>query len=420
MRRVDSGVGHGYDFLMAEAEMLTRESTKSTSITRTASSLLPPSVSAVGTADVRKPLVPVLVKASGATVTDADGNEYLDFVCGQGSLLLGHDDDRIVAAITKAAAKGFALGETTETRVKLAELLAARFPTIDMIQFAPSRFHVVREVARLARRRTNRATIVIPDGTTSRGALADDEHVIGMARSSDAIESTMATLAEVPAAIMIEPVGTCGGLHLAPDGYLQQLRNWCDRHDVLLVFDEAVTAFRLAPGGASTLYDVHPDVTCFGTSVTGGMGVAAYGARRELMRELAADPRVHLPTMDVSHEPSFAAGVAFLQATAEEGFHEALEPRGTMLATALSELAPKDQVSLEVEHVGSFVGIDIAIGSSEAAGATFHETMLNQGVLVPGELRTCLYVSAAHQEDHILRAVDAVDHAMTAIHDMMP
>jgi len=422
--RVDNPQRQGYDSPMAEIETLTRESTKSTAVTRAAAGLIPHRVPGKRPSDSPGPLVPVLARASGAAVTDVDGNEYVDFIGGQGSLLLGHDDDRIVAAITKAAAKGYALGETTETRVKLAELLAARFPTIDMVQFAPSRYHVVREVARLARTFTNRAKVIIPDGTASRDAFADDDQVIDVACTANAMEQAVAGLSEAPAAVILEPVGTRGGLRLPPDGFLQRVRDLCDSREILLVFDEAVTAFRLAPGGASTLMNVHPDVTCFGTSVTGGMGVTAYGARRDLMRELAADPRVHLPAMDVGDEPSFAAGVAFLQATAEEGFHEFLEERATTFATALSVLPPKGAISLNVERIGSIIGIEINTGASPttdrcAIETTFYETLLNHGVLFPTGLRFCLYVSAAHQDDHISRAAGALDRALTAIHDMM-
>ncbi len=409
---------------MVDAETLTRESTKSTAITRAAASLIPRRGPGAGSTDSPGPLVPVLAKASGASVTDVDGNEYVDFICGQGSMLLGHDDDRIVAAITKAAAKGYTLGETTETRVKLAELLAARFPTIDMVQFAPSQYHVVREVARLARVHSNRTKVIIPDNTASRHAFADDDHVIDVAYTAEALEEAIVNRSEAPAAVILEPVPTLGGLRLPPDDFLQRVRDLCDSHKVLLVFDEAVTAFRLAPGGASTLIGVHPDVTCFGTSVTGGMGITAYGARRDLMRTLAADPRVHLPAMDVGNEPSFAAGVAFLQATAEKGFHESLEERAKTFAAALLELPPKGPISLSVKRSGSIIGVEINDGSSPTTErctieTTFYETLLNHGVLFPTGLRFCLYVSAAHQDDHIARAVDATDRALTAVHDMM-
>jgi len=413
-----------YDSIMADAETMSRETTRSTTIARAAAGLIPDRRRDRGKTDGTRPVTPVLAKASGAVVTDVDGNEYVDFVCGHGSLLLGHADDRIVAAITKAAAKGYAIGETTDTRVKLAELLAARFPPIDMVQFAPSRYHVVREATRLARMHTGRTAIVIGEGTASRGAFADDDGVIDAPRTTDGLERSLADVPEPPAAVVLEPVGTGDGLHLPPDGFLKHVRAWCDAHQTLLVFDEAITAFRMAPGGASTLMDVHADVTCFGTSVTGGMGVTAYGARRDLMRTWASDPRVHLPAMDVGDEPSFAAGVALLQATAEEGFHAALDQQSAALATALTELPARGTIDLKAESVGGIVGVELDVGAAPtvdrgAIDTTFYETLLNHGVLFPTGRRFCLYVSAAHQDDHIARAVDAVDRALTAIHDMM-
>lgn len=402
---------------MTESQASERASTKSSSITRAASGLIPATEEAKRTATALK--APVLAKASGAAVTDVDGNEYVDFVCGEGSLLLGHGDERLVAAVTKAVSKGCSLGAQSEMRVRLAELVAARFPSIDMVQFAPSRFHAVREVVRLVRTLTGRRPIVIPHGSRCRRALTDDDSIVHVDRGIDALEACQRSGTEAPAAVVVEPIGTDGGLHLPPNGYLQSLREWCDRHGVLLVFDEAVTAFRLAPGGACTRFDVHPDLMCFGTSLTGGMGVAAYGGRRALMRDAGADETVHMACVEVGGESAFAAGVAFLQATAEDGFHEALEQVSAALEEALAAIEPKPGAGLEVIRAGSILGMTI-VGEAAArdqAAATFYRTCLDDGVLVAPGLSSCLYVSAAHRDEHVTRAAQALDHALTAVHD---
>jgi len=404
---------------MSETQATERASAKSTSITKAASGLIPANEDADQAAKVLQ--APVLGKTSGAVVTDVDGNEYVDLVCGEGSLLLGHGDDRIVAAVTKAVSKGCSLGGTSEMRVRLAELVAARIPSIDMIQFAPSRFHAVREAARLVRRLTDRRHILIPVGSRCRRALTDDDAVVDVPQDVETMASSLEAIDAPPAAVFVEPIGTNDGLHLPPEGYLRALRDWCDRHDVLLVFDEAVTAFRIATGGASTLYDVHPDLTCFGTSMTGGMGVAAYGGRRELMRGSAADETVHMECAEVGEESSFAAGVALLQATAEDGFHDELEQRSAALAEGLAGLEPKPDALLETARIGSIIGLRVtgpaASANAASAAATFYRACLDHGVLVTPGLSTCLYVSAAHRDDHVTRAVKALDRAVTAIHD---
>ncbi len=409
---------------MMQADTLARDTTKSGSVAQAAERLLPQR-DRVGTPSVipvRE--LPVLAKASGAVVTDADGNNFIDFVCGHGSLLLGHSDDRIIAAITKATSKGCALGETTEARVRLAELIVARFPSVDMVQFTSSRAGALREVERLTRAHTGRHTVIIPEHTRSRQAFSNYDGIVSVPFADvSAMDSVVKDGAQAPGAVLVEPIGTDHGVHPPPDGYLAELRDWCDRHDALLVFDESVTALRLTPGGVGEQFEVKPDITCFGTSITGGMAAAAYGGRRDLMQAHAASDEVHMPLGDIGHEPSLAAGVALLQATAEEDFHRTLEARAGVFERELTALAPRQHIAIEVHRVGSLIGFHITpssdetvpFDSSERTHAVFFRELIQRGVLFPMPLPVCLYVSSAHTASQLADTVKAVGAALDAV-----
>ncbi len=424
---VDITDAHGYDFDMTETEIL-RDAAKSTSITKAAAQLIPRRDGDGTGTTVPPDARPIFARASGAVVTDVDGNDYIDFICGHGSQLLGHGDDRIIAAITKATSKGCALGETTEARVRLAELIVARFPAIDMVQFTSSRAGSLREVQRLARTHTGRSAVVIPERTRSRRAFSNDDGIIDVPFADiNAMDAVINSAAQPPAAVLVEPIGTDNGVHPPPDGYLLALRDWCDQHGALLVFDEAVTALRMSPSSTCKAYEAEPDLTCFGSSITGGMAAAAYGGRRKLMQAHAACAEVHMPLGDIGHEPSLAAGVALLQATAEEAFHQQLEAAVASFERGLIALPPRKHVAVQVHRTGSLIGFGLAPTKSDAAPfvpsgiacATFLHELMQHGVLFPMKLPCCLYVTSAHTEAQLTSAVaavgaalDAVDHAL--------
>lgn len=410
---------------MTGTETLARNGTKSALITRAAGQLIPQRGGDGLDAVVPLQDRPVFARASGAVVTDVDGRDYIDFICGHGAQLLGHGDDRIIAAITKATSKGCALGETTELRVRLAELLVARFAAVDMVQFTSSRAGALREAQCLVRVHTGRPTLFIPKHTRSRRAFALDEDVIDVPLGDvGAMDAAVKHSGQVPGAVLLEPVGTEDGVHPTPQGYLSELRRWCDDHGALLVFDEAVTALRMSPGGVGTEYEVEPDLTCFGTSITGGMAAAAYGGRRQLMRAHGASAQVHMPLGDIGHEPSLAAGVALLQATAEESFFTELEATAISLEQQLRKLPPRRHAAVHVSRVGTLVGFEIVSterGSDRlsthrhAATSVFFRELLNHGVLFPMKLPCCLYVTSAHTEAQLASTTEGVSAALNAV-----
>lgn len=421
---VDSANASSYDSSMMQDDALLHDSTKSGSVAQAAARLLPQRDRTATPTTILPREQPVLARASGAVVTDVDGQDYIDFVCGHGSLLLGHGDDRIIAAITKATSKGCALGETTEARVRLAELIISRFPSVDMVQFTSSRAGALREVERLSRAYTGRRTIIIPEHTRSRQAFSNYDDIVSVPFADiNAMDSVSKDASETPGAVLVEPVGTDHGVHSPPDGYLAALRGWCDRHNALLVFDESVTALRFTSGGVGEQHEVKPDITCFGTSITGGMAAAAYGGRRDLMQAHAASDEVHMPLGDIGHEPSLAAGVALLQATAEEEFHRTLEARASAFERGLLALAPRKRVAIEVHRVGSLIGFHIVSTSNQtepfdasgSAHAVFFRELIRCGVLFPMPLPVCLYVSSAHTEPQLAETVEAVEAALDAV-----
>ena len=391
----------------------------------------------------------VIAKAKGAVITDVDGNSYIDYVGSWGPLILGHADERVVAAIDKAAAKGCSFGAPTEAETQLAELIVSRVPSIEMVRMVNSGTEAGMSAIRLARGYTGRDKIIKFEGCyhghsdallvqagsgamtfgspsspgVPAGTVADT--LVLSYNDLDAVEAALSEHGKQMAAVLVEPIAGNMGCILPNTGYLEGLRRLCTEHDVLLIFDEVMTGFRVAPGGTQQLYGVQPDLTCLGKIVGGGLPVAAYGGRREIMEQVSPVGAVYQAGTLSGNPLGMAAGIATLHALAEEGVYESLEASAAKLAQGLRSAAAGAGVATRHTRVGSMM---CTFFSSEpvtdfaSAGrcdtrayAVFFHAMLDRGVYLAPSQFECLFVSLAHTDEQIEETIAAAAEAFQVV-----
>ena len=391
---------------------------------------------------------PFIAKGKGATLTDADGNHYIDYVGGYGPMILGHAHERVMTAITKAVHKGASFGAPTESEVKLAEAVAEAMPAIEAVRLVSSGTEAVMTALRLARGVTGRAKIVKTVGgyhghadamlvSAGSGALtlgvpsspgvpagAAADTVLVPYNDLSAAAAAMEQFAGQIAGMIVEPVAGNMGVVLPGEGYLQGLRELCDAHGAMLIFDEVMTGFRLAYGGAQQVYGVRPDITTLGKILGGGMPVGAVGGRRTLMNHLAPVGPVYQAGTLSGNPIAMAAGLATLAELQAEGFYESLEQASAQLAQGLLDAARAaglaDRVCLN--RAASMMTLFFTPGpvrdhaaataADPAAFATYFHAMLDAGVYLPPSQYEAFFLSAAHTQDDIHRTIDAAQHAM--------
>ncbi|MBN1511406.1 MAG: glutamate-1-semialdehyde 2,1-aminomutase [Phycisphaerae bacterium] len=390
-----------------------------------------------------------IAKGAGAILTDLDGNSYTDYVGSWGPLILGHADERVVAAINKAAAKGCSFGAPTEAEVRLAELVIARVPGIEMVRFVNSGTEAAMSAVRLARGFTGRDAIVkfegcyhghvdpllvkagsglLTFGTPSSpgvpGTATADTLVVPYNNLSAAKE-LFAEHGKRIAAVLVEPIAGNMGCVPPAEGFLAGLRSLCDQHGSLLVFDEVMTGFRVAAGGAQQLYGVQPDLTCLGKVLGGGLPMAAYGGRREIMEQVSPLGPVYQAGTLSGNPLATAAGIATLEALAEPDVYETLETRSARLAEGLSQAARSAGVPVYQTRVGSMLCVFFAEGpvtdyasavrSDTKAYARFFHAMLEHGIYLAPSQYECMFVSLAHTDDLIESTIQAADEAFDEV-----
>lgn len=369
---------------------------------------------------------PVFAKGHGATLIDVDGNEYIDYIGGHGALILGHADQRVVAAISKAASKGCGFGVPSETEVRLVELIVGRFPSIDMVRLTHTSADALSCAVAAARDYTGREVVATFDGYP----IGSDEPSSSFTlpyNGTDAAQRLFREHGSNIAAVVVEPVGVSTGLIPPADRFLRTLRTLCDSHGALLIFDEACTGLRVAPGGSAALCGVAPDLTVLGPMLGGGLPLAACGGSKKVMKHAEARGVAGRLGPTSGNLIAMAAGIATLQAIGEPGFYEALEEKAVRLEDGLRAAAQTAGVSTYHTRVASILGMFFShehVTQATSARrcdasrfARFHETMLDRGVLLPPSPFSCIFISAAHTDDEINRTIEAARQAFTAVGD---
>jgi glutamate-1-semialdehyde 2,1-aminomutase len=392
---------------------------------------------------------PVFIyKAKGAVLTDVDGNEYVDYVGSWGPLILGHADDRVVAAVGKALHHGSSFGAPTVRETQLAELVVEAVPSIEMVRFVNSGTEATMSAIRLARGYTGRDAVVkiegcyhghvdsllvsAGSGATTFGTPSSPgvpEPVVGATlvvpfNDLTALKAVFDEHGERIACCVVEPIAGNMGCVPPADGYLQGLREVCDKHGAILVFDEVMTGFRVAYGGAQELYGVRPDMTCLGKIIGGGLPVGAFGGRAEIMKQLSPLGPVYQAGTLSGNPLAMAAGIATLEALKEPGVYKDLEAKSANLAAGLERAAKEARVATYHTRVGSMMCTffadqpvtDYASAKrcdTEAYGRFFHG-MLERGVYLAPSQFECAFVSTAHTDEQIGRTVEMAAEAFAS------
>lgn len=369
----------------------------------------------------------------GSRVWDVDGNTYIDYVGAWGPAILGHAPPAVVEACVEAVRKGAVFGTPHRLELEFAEKLAATVPSIEQIRFVNSGTEAVMSAIRLARGFTGRDKIVMFEGCYhghSDSTLATSAHASSagvpadFARNAmlvefnnlDSLERCLQEEKGNIAAVIIEPVAGSMGLVAPKPGYLAGVRELCSQFEVVLIFDEVLTGFRVAYGGAQVLYNVIPDLTCFGKALGGGMPIGAYGGKTEIMERLSPNGDVYQAGTFSGNPVTMAGGIATLEGLSRPGVYDVLERQTKRLfdglESALEEVATKHKkLPVQLQRVGSMFGILFADSPVENFKqsqsidqnlfATFFHELLSLGVMLPPTAVDAACVSAAHSDEDI-------------------
>jgi len=390
-----------------------------------------------------------ITSARGATITDVDGKTYIDYVGSWGPMILGHADEEVVAAIQEIAVKGTSFGAPTELEVKLAQEVIDAVPSIEMVRMVSSGTEATMSAIRLARGVTGRtklvkfegcyhghgdsllvkagsgvATLGLPDSPGVPAALAENTITVAF-NDASALEQVFNEHKDI-AAVIIEPV--VGNMGCVPPraGYLEAVRKVTREHGALLIFDEVMTGFRVARGGAQERYGITPDITTLGKIIGGGLPVGAYGGSRELMNNIApAGPIYQAGTLS-GNPLSMTAGLVTLRRLRDKSVYERLESASQRLCEGLAGAAREAGVATVTNRVGSMwtsfftaepvIDWDSANKSNRELYGKFFHAMLEEGVYLAPSQFEAAFVSLSHTDEIIERTVEAAKKAVHRLH----
>lgn len=379
--------------------------------------------------------------AEGCRVFDADGNGFIDYIGSWGPMILGHRPPPVVRAIGEVLDKGTSFGAPTLLEIRLAEMIVEAVPSIDVVRMVNSGTEATMSAIRLARGATGRDIIIKFDGCYHGHAdtllveAGSGVATLGIPGSPGVPESVVAQTLSLPyndiravqavmdrkgdqvAGIIVEPVAGNMGLVRPAEGFLETLRDLTEKSGSLLIFDEVMTGFRVAYGGAQSLYGIRPDISCFAKIIGGGLPVGAYGGRRDVMEHVAPRGAVYQAGTLSGNPLAMAAGIATLEQLQTPGFYERLDEKAEYLAVGLKTAAQKAGIPVQVDRVGSMLGLFFtgqavtnfadAKTSDLSRFAEYYKGMLNRGVyLAPSQFES-LFVSAAHAIEQIDQTIEA-------------
>jgi len=393
-----------------------------------------------------------LREGQGCTVMDIDGNTYIDYIGSYGPMIAGHANERVVAALSKAIGRGTSFGMPTEAESNLASMIISALPAVEMVRFVNSGTEAAMSAIRLARAATGRDLVVkcigcyhghadgllvqagsgaLTLGTPSSPGIPASVTSCTLLVSYNDLAAARAVFEAHPgkiACFAVEPVAGNMGVVPPADGYLQGLRELCDQHGTLLLFDEVMTGFRVAWGGAQVRYDVKPDLTCLGKVIGGGLPCAAYGGPRSLMEQISPTGSVYQAGTLSGNPLAMAGGLATLEIMQETGVYNVLERRSAMLAEGLIDAAAKTGVPIALNRVGSMLtpffikdktqvvtNYAQATGGDTAAYARFFHAMLDNGVTLPPSQYEAFFVGLAHTDAHIESTIRAAEAAFAVV-----
>ena len=386
----------------------------------------------------------------GAWLTDSDDNRYIDYVGAWGPLILGHRNEKVIAALTEQLEKGLGYGASTEGEVEIAQKICELVPSIEQVRLVTSGTEATMSAIRLARGFTKRDKVVKFEGCyhghvdgllvkAGSGALTLGEpdslgvpkaytkltHVLSY-NDIEGVNDFFAEHGDEIACIIVEPVA--GNMNCVPPlpGFLEALRDVCSKHGAVLIFDEVMTGFRVGLGGAQGVYGVTPDLTTLGKVIGGGLPVGAFGGRKDIMQHIAPSGAVYQAGTLAGSPLAVAAGLAMLNSISEPGFYDKLGGQAEKLVTGLKERAAAANVPFTTNQLGGMFGLffsnESQVSHFEQVMAcnadhfrTFFHAMLDNGVYLAPSSFEAGFISAAHGDAEIATTLDAAERAFAAI-----
>jgi len=382
-------------------------------------------------------------RAQGASVYDVDGNEFVDFVCSWGPMILGHAHPVILAAISEAMQHGTSFGAPTPKEIELATMVVDALPSVEKVRFVSSGTEATMSAVRLARGYTGKKVIVKFDGCyhghadsflvkAGSGVITlgipgspgvPDEIVKNTVsipyNNEEVLEKTLRDSSLDIACVIVEPVaGNMGCVPPAP-GFLEKLRSLTTELGILLIFDEVITGFRLAYGGAQEYFGIMPDLTCLGKIIGGGLPVGAYGGRADIMDKVAPDGPVYQAGTLSGNPLAMAAGIATLKLLRQEGFYRQLNDKAAGFAARLREIGERTKIPVCLNQVGTLMTgffttekvVDFAsamTADTERYGLHYRQ-MLSEGIYLAPSQFEVLFISAAQSEKQLDKALEMTE-----------
>jgi glutamate-1-semialdehyde 2,1-aminomutase len=390
-----------------------------------------------------------IAEASGAIIRDVDGSEYIDYVGSWGPMILGHAHPEVAAAIQERLGRGTSYGAPTELEVIMAETIVEMVPSIEMVRMVNSGTEAAMSAIRLARGVTGRKMIVKFDGCyhghadsllVSAGSgvatlgipgspgVPDDlvRHTLSLPFNDiQALNGAFDRYGPDIACIIAEPIPGNMGVVIPDGAFLQRLRDITEASGALLIFDEVISGFRVAPGGAQEIYGIRPDLTCLGKIIGGGLPVGAYGGKREIMLRMAPEGDIYQAGTLSGNPLAMAAGIATLTILRQGNLYQQLEKMGNVLFSGLETLAGNAGIPVAVNRIGSMGSLfftdtsvsDFVTASASDAGRfrRYYRAMREQGIYLAPSPFEASFVSAAHTEEMIEKTLGAATHAFKQI-----
>lgn len=390
-----------------------------------------------------------MTKADGANIWDADGNKYIDYVGSWGPFILGHQHPAVKDAILNQAGRATSFGAPTELEIELAELVSSLMPNIEMVRMVNSGTEATMSAIRLSRAYTGRDKIIKFEGCyhghgdsflikAGSGALTlgtPDSPGVTKGVANDTLNARfndIQSLQELVSAndkqvacIIVEPIGGNMGVVPPVDDFLAKLRDLCTKEGIVLIFDEVMTGFRVALGGAQEVYDVVPDLTTLGKIIGGGLPVGAYGGKREIMSMVSPSGPVYQAGTLSGNPLAMSAGLATLKILRDENPYPALEKKSAYLADSFAKNIAEFGIKATQTRVGSMmcmfftdsnvVDYDTAITSNKESYAKYFHSMLSSGIYLAPSQFEAMFVSAAHSDADIEQTIAAQRNAFEMI-----
>jgi glutamate-1-semialdehyde 2,1-aminomutase len=385
-------------------------------------------------------------RGKGPRLYDEDDNEFIDYVCSWGPLILGHSHHRVVKAVKRAIEHGASFGCPTEMETTLARMVCEAMPSIEMVRFVSSGTEATMSAIRLARAFTGRkkiikfagcyhghsdgllaqagsgiATLGIPSSPGVLASLTADT-LVAPYNNFEAIGQLFNDFAPDIAAVIVEPIAGNMGVVPPKPGFLERLRILTRESRALLIFDEVITGFRVAYGGAQSLYGITPDLTCLGKIIGGGLPIGAYGGRKDIMEMVAPKGPVYQAGTLAGNPVAMTAGIETLKTLKDARVYDELETKSSLLAKNINEAANKARVGIQLNRAGSIFTIfftkdavtdyETASGSDIKTYAKFFHGMLSQGVYLPPSQFEAAFVSTAHTYKDIQATIAASEKAL--------